>query len=147
MDMTHEDLNSIGVTAFGHRHKIFKKIKEMSHTGGSTGTVRMEGGSGGKRGGGGGGGGVLATTSLLWCSLCCASPTCTCTSICIPFLCPPSLFSQLLISLLDTTEPLAVVIAQHRGSSTPLVELSPTDKDFIAVSEEVQMVASVFVFY
>ena len=47
MDMTHEDLNSIGVTAFGHRHKIFKKIKEMSHTGGSTGTVRMEGGSGG----------------------------------------------------------------------------------------------------
>eukprot|EP00731_Ephydatia_muelleri_P020724 Em0013g451a len=74
MDMTHEDLNSIGVTAFGHRHKIFKKIKEMSHTGGST----------------------------------------------------------------DTTEPLAVVIAQHRGSSTPLVELSPTDKDFIAVSEEMQ---------
>ena len=54
MDMTHEDLNSIGVTAFGHRHKIFKKIKEMSHTGGSTGTVRMEGGSGGKREGGGG---------------------------------------------------------------------------------------------
>lgn len=75
MDMTHEDLNSIGVTAFGHRHKIFKKIKEMSHTGGSA----------------------------------------------------------------DTTEPLAVAIAQHRGSSsTPLVELSPTDKDFIAVSEEMQ---------
>ena len=42
MDMTHEDLNSIGVTAFGHRHKIFKKIKEMSHTGGSAGTVHIE---------------------------------------------------------------------------------------------------------
>lgn len=29
VDMTSEDLQTIGVTAFGHRHKILKKAKEM----------------------------------------------------------------------------------------------------------------------
>ena len=35
MDMTHEDLTSVGVTAFGHRHKLMKKIKELAQGGGA----------------------------------------------------------------------------------------------------------------
>ena len=30
VDMTSEDLQTIGVTAFGHRHKILKKAKEVT---------------------------------------------------------------------------------------------------------------------
>ena len=29
VDMTSEDLQTIGVAAFGHRHKILKKVKEL----------------------------------------------------------------------------------------------------------------------
>ena len=35
MDMSHDDLMSIGVTAFGHRHKILRKVKELAHNGGA----------------------------------------------------------------------------------------------------------------
>ena len=38
VDMTSEDLQSIGITAFGIRHKILKKAKEWIQTG-KTGTV------------------------------------------------------------------------------------------------------------
>ena len=29
MDMSNDDLQSIGVPTFGHRHKILKKVKEL----------------------------------------------------------------------------------------------------------------------
>ena len=35
MDMSHDNLASIGITAFGHRHKILRKVKELAHTGGA----------------------------------------------------------------------------------------------------------------
>lgn len=70
VDMSHEDLQSIGVTAFGHRHRILKKVKELVHSGGP-----------------------------------------------------------------QPSEPVGVASAKHVG--TRLIELSLTDKDFIAVSEEV----------
>ena len=35
MDMSHEDLNGIGITAFGHRHRILRKVKELAHSGGA----------------------------------------------------------------------------------------------------------------
>lgn len=70
VDMTHEDLQSIGITAFGHRHRILKKVKELVHNGGA-----------------------------------------------------------------KAAEPVGVASAKHVG--TRLIELSVTDKDFIAVSEEV----------
>ena len=31
VEMTNEDLQSIGVSAFGHRHKILRKMKELVH--------------------------------------------------------------------------------------------------------------------
>ena len=71
VDMTHEDLQSIGITAFGHRHRILKKVKELVHNGGA-----------------------------------------------------------------KAAEPVGVASAKHVGSR--LIELSLTDKDFIAVSEEVR---------
>ena len=71
VDMSHEDLQSIGITAFGHRHRILKRVKELVHNGG-------------------------------------AKPS----------------------------EPVGVASAKHIG--TQLIELSLTDKDFIAVSEEVR---------
>lgn len=71
VDMTHEDLQSIGITAFGHRHRILKKVKELVHNGGA-----------------------------------------------------------------QPSEPVGVASAKHVG--TRLIELSLTDKDFIAVSEEVR---------
>lgn len=70
VDMTHEDLQSIGITAFGHRHRILKKVKELVHNGGA-----------------------------------------------------------------QPSEPVGVASAKHVG--TQLIELTLTDKDFIAVSEEV----------
>ena len=30
VEMTNEDLQSVGVDAFGHRHKILRKIKELT---------------------------------------------------------------------------------------------------------------------
>ena len=59
VDMTHEDLQSIGVTAFGDRHRILRSVKELAHSGGA-------GKPGGRRGGGeeGGGGGSLSTRKL-----------------------------------------------------------------------------------
>ena len=30
VDMTHEDLQSIGITAFGHRHRILRSVKELA---------------------------------------------------------------------------------------------------------------------
>lgn len=74
VDMTHEDLQSIGVSAFGHRHRILKKVKELVHNGGA-----------------------------------------------------------------KAAEPVGVASAKHMG--TRLIELSLTDKDFIAVSEEVRYYA------
>ena len=38
VDMTSGDLQSIGIAAFGLRHKILKKVKELTQTG-KTGTV------------------------------------------------------------------------------------------------------------
>lgn len=35
VDMTHEDLQSIGVTAFGDRHRILRSVKELAHSGGA----------------------------------------------------------------------------------------------------------------
>ena len=35
VEMTNDDLQSIGITAFGHRHKILKKLKELEQTGGT----------------------------------------------------------------------------------------------------------------
>ena len=35
MDMSHDDLVSVGVSAFGHRHKLIHKIKEIVHNGGA----------------------------------------------------------------------------------------------------------------
>ena len=35
VDMTHEDLQSIGITAFGHRHRILRSVKELAHSGGA----------------------------------------------------------------------------------------------------------------
>lgn len=35
MDMSHDDLSSISITAFGHRHRILHKIKELAHNGGA----------------------------------------------------------------------------------------------------------------
>ena len=72
VDMTHEDLQSIGITAFGHRHRILKKVKELVHNGGA-----------------------------------------------------------------KVAEPVGVASAKHVG--TRLIELLQTDKDFIAVSEEVKI--------
>lgn len=34
-DMSHADLSSIGVTAFGHRHRLLRKVRELAHTGGA----------------------------------------------------------------------------------------------------------------
>lgn len=73
-DMSHVDLNSIGITAFGDRHRILRKVKEL--------------------------GGV------------------------------------------EPAAPVGVATASHLG--TQLVELSSTDKDYIAVSEEVRLVDEVF---
>ena len=70
MDMSHVDLSSIGVTAFGHRHRIIRKAKELAHTGGANQAV-----------------------------------------------------------------PVGVSTASHVG--TELIELPHTDRDYIAVSEEV----------
>ncbi len=70
MDMSHDDLASVGMSAFGHRHKIIRKVKELVHNGGA-----------------------------------------------------------------ESAEPVGVAKAQHTG--TQLIELSLTDKDFVAVSEEV----------
>ena len=72
VDMSHEDLQSIGITAFGHRHRILRKVKELVHNGGA-----------------------------------------------------------------QPSEPVGVASAKHIG--TRLIELSLTDKDFIAVSEEVRL--------
>ena len=44
MDMTHEDLQSIGGTAFGDRHRILRSVKELAHSGGA-GEPWGEGGS------------------------------------------------------------------------------------------------------
>ena len=71
MDMSHEDLNSVGVAAFGHRHKVIRKLKELAHNGGAEPAV-----------------------------------------------------------------PVGVATAKHEG--TQLIELCSSDKDFIAVSEEVR---------
>ncbi len=71
MDMSHEDLNSVGVTAFGHRHRIMRKIKELAQAGGAVPTI-----------------------------------------------------------------PVGMATAKHVG--TQLIELLRSDKDFIAVSEEVR---------
>lgn len=70
VEMSHNDLASIGLSAFGHRHKIIRKVKELIHNGGA-----------------------------------------------------------------ESAEPVGVAKAQHKG--TQLIELSVTDKEFIAVSEEV----------
>ena len=35
MDMTHDDLNSVGITTFGVRHKILRKLKELALNGGA----------------------------------------------------------------------------------------------------------------
>ena len=35
VDMMHEDLQSIGITAFGHRHRILRSVKELAHSGGA----------------------------------------------------------------------------------------------------------------
>ena len=35
VDMTHEDLRSIGITAFGHRHRILRSVKELAHSRGA----------------------------------------------------------------------------------------------------------------
>lgn len=35
MDMSHDDLSSVGVTAFGHRHRILRKVRELAHNGGA----------------------------------------------------------------------------------------------------------------
>ena len=35
VDMSHEDLQSIGVTAFGDRHRILRSVKELAHSGGA----------------------------------------------------------------------------------------------------------------
>ena len=70
MDMSHDDLCSVGVTAFGHRHKILRKVKELAHNGGAEPAV-----------------------------------------------------------------PVGVSTAKHVG--TQLIELPVSDKDYIAVSEEV----------
>ena len=72
MDMSHDDLASVGVSAFGHRHKLIRKIKEMVRNGGAEPAVPVG----------------MATAS------------------------------------------------KHVG--TQLIELSPSDKDYIAVSEEVK---------
>ena len=32
VDMTHEDLQSIGIIAFRHRHRILRSVKELAHT-------------------------------------------------------------------------------------------------------------------
>ena len=67
----------------------------------------------------------------------CNAPTPTQTFLFIPFI--PFPFDAPPPPLPDTSEPLAVAIAQHhRGAGTPLVELLPIDKDFIAVSDEVR---------
>lgn len=71
MDMSHDDLNSIEITAFGHRHRILRKVKELAHNGGAEPAV-----------------------------------------------------------------PLGVSTASHAG--TQLIELPHSDKDYIAVSEEVR---------
>ncbi len=70
MDMSHDDLNGIGITAFGHRHRILRKVKELAHNGGAEPAV-----------------------------------------------------------------PVGVATASHVG--TQLIELAHSDKDYIAVSEEV----------
>lgn len=72
MDMSHDDLSSIGVTAFGHRHRILRKVKELAHSGGAQPAV-----------------------------------------------------------------PVGVATASHVG--TQLIELPHSDKDYIAVSEEVRI--------
>lgn len=35
VDMTQDDLQSVGVAAFGHRHRILKKVQELTQTGGA----------------------------------------------------------------------------------------------------------------
>ncbi len=77
MDMSHDDLASVGMSAFGHRHKIIRKVKELVDNGGA-----------------------------------------------------------------ESAEPVGVAKAQHTG--TQLIELSLTDKDFVAVSEEVGSVGCVW---
>ncbi len=74
VDMSHDDMVSIGLSAFGHRHKIIRKVKELVHNGGA-----------------------------------------------------------------ESAEPVGMAKAQHH-TGTQLIELSVTDKDFIAVSEEVNNV-------
>ena len=35
MEMSHDDLQSVGVTVFGHRHRILRKVKEIAQNGGA----------------------------------------------------------------------------------------------------------------
>lgn len=70
VEMTHDDLQSVGITAFGHRHKIIRKARELVHSG-----------------------------------------------------------------EVEPAEPVGVASAKHMG--TQLIELSSSDREFIAVSDEV----------
>jgi tankyrase len=85
VEMTNEDLTSIGVSAFGHRHKILRRTKELTSATTTTEEEEME-----------------------------TSPA--------PQPGPP--------------DPVGVASAEHVG--TQLIELLHTDKDFIAVYEEMQ---------
>ena len=76
VDMSHDDLSSVGITAFGHRHRILRKVKELAHNGGAEPAV-----------------------------------------------------------------PVGVATASHMG--TQLIELAHSDKDYIAVSEEVRRMSAV----
>ena len=125
VEMSNEDLQSIGVTAFGHRHKILRKVKDLT---------------------------------------CTEDPGEPVTPIHVHVYQQPTMYSvHVVLHVLyiihgtrlvavvmflsyitdsspapppDPPEPVGVASAQHTG--TQLIELLLTDKDFIAVSEEVR---------
>lgn len=117
VEMTNDDLQSIGVTAFGHRHKILRRVKELTCSEEEIGTM----------------------------SCTCVSSVCVHkhASIVVVFGVVSVITAVCLWFTADTSpvpppgppEPVGVASAEHAG--TQLIELLHSDKDFIAVSEEV----------
>ena len=107
VEMTNDDLVSVGVSAFGHRHKILRRTKELT-----TSTEEEMG-------------------QYLFSAVACVAGGCEELGVCLtvessPVPPPPG-----------PPDPVGVASAEHVG--TQLIELLHTDKDFIAVSEEVSV--------
>lgn len=107
VEMTNDDLVSVGVSAFGHRHKILRRTKELT-----TSTEEEMG-------------------QCFFSSVPCVAGGCEELGVCL------TVESLLVPPPPGPPDPVGVASAEHVG--TQLIELLHTDKDFIAVSEEVSI--------